>query len=388
MIIIVVNSLCGTSETFIRDHVRLLAPWQTAVISDAYVDAAQLDYPVVSLNPRSKGERSLLKHITDSARYRLFRYLRPRLSRRQEQRVREAIATYKPAALLAEFGPNGCYFADLCAEASVPLYVHFHGFDASILLRKRHWVRHYRALFAKAAGVIAPSRFLAGKLAEIGCPADLLHVSPCGVDPAKFPPTERLPGRILAVGRLVEKKAPNLTIEAFARLSQWHPEVRLDLVGGGPLANSCRAQIAGLGLEDRVHMHGEQSWEAVRALMRQASIFVQHSVTARNGDTEGLPVAILEAMASALPVVSTRHSGIPEAVMHAHTGFLVGEGDVDAMAASLDTLIRDPERAAIMGAAGRERVIEQFTQKQSIERLQKIMGLPSDARAAAPLSLA
>jgi glycosyltransferase involved in cell wall biosynthesis len=110
--------------------------------------------------------------------------------------------------------------------------------------------------------------------------------------------------------------------------------------------------------------------------MHRASVFVQHSVTASNGDTEGFPIVIVEAMASALPVVSTRHSGIPEGVEDGVTGFLVAEGDVEGMGARLARLLADPSRAAEMGAAGHARFLANFTQATSLARVRAVLGLP------------
>jgi glycosyltransferase involved in cell wall biosynthesis len=253
--------------------------------------------------------------------------------------------------------------------------VHFHGYDASKLLRSRRHVRNYRELFRAAAGVIAPSRFLADKLAAIGCPFEKLHVVPCGIDPSRFQPSSREPGRILAVGRLVEKKAPHLTIEAFAQIANRYPTARLEIIGDGPLRERCEALIDKFDLRPRVVLHGVQPSDRVGAEMRRASIFVQHSITAPDGDMEGLPVAILEAMASELPIVSTCHSGIPEAVEHGVTGYLVPEGDVNGMAEAMATLLTDPARAAAMGAAGRARVLKYFSLEHACDRLRSIMGL-------------
>lgn len=238
-------------------------------------------------------------------------------------------------------------------------------------------------MFKAAAGVIAPSKFLASKLSAIGCARAKLHVVPYGVDPQRFMPTRRLPQRILAIGRLVEKKAPHVTIEAFARVRRRFPQAQLDMVGEGPLADRCAALVRDLDVGDSVRMHGVQAHEFVTNLLQQASLFVQHSVTAPDGDTEGLPVVILEAMSAALPVVSTRHSGIPEAVEDGVTGLLVDEHDIDGMAAAMAQLLDDPALAAAMGMAGRGRVIEHFTQEQARDRLRAIMGLSRIAAAAA-----
>ena len=132
----------------------------------------------------------------------------------------------------------------------------------------------------------------------------------------------------------------------------------------------------------RVTLHGALDHAACGALMRRAAVFAQHSVTASNGDTEGFPVAIAEAMASALPVVATRHSGIPEGVVDGETGLLVAEGDVAAMGAALARLLADPGLAARMGAAGRARARATLDQETARARLRDILGLPALPREA------
>ena len=134
--------------------------------------------------------------------------------------------------------------------------------------------------------------------------------------------------------------------------------------------------MAETGMTDRVTLHGALGRDACARLMHRASIFVQHSVTAPNGDTEGLPIVVLEAMASGLPVVSTRHSGIPEAVADGETGLLVAEGDVAGMGAGLARLLADPALAARMGAAGHARFLAGFTQAATLARLRAALGLP------------
>jgi glycosyltransferase involved in cell wall biosynthesis len=118
--------------------------------------------------------------------------------------------------------------------------------------------------------------------------------------------------------------------------------------------------------------------------MRRAAVFVQHSVTAPDGDTEGLPVGLLEAMAAGLAVVATRHAGIPEAVVEGETGLLVDEHDAAAMAAALVALLRDPERTRRLGAAGRARVLARFTHDHVAARLRDILGLSHEPARPAP----
>ena len=165
------------------------------------------------------------------------------------------------------------------------------------------------------------------------------------------------------------------TILAFARVASAIQDARLDIIGDGSLEGECRKLIESLDLTDRVTLHGARHSDFVLALLKEASVFAQHSVTAPDGDMEGLPVSVLEAMACGLPVVSTRHSGIPEAVEEGRTGLLVEEHDVEGMAEAILGLLKDPQRAAAMGRAGRERILSHFTRERSRDRLREILGI-------------
>jgi colanic acid/amylovoran biosynthesis glycosyltransferase len=339
----------------------------------------QFGCPVLSHLEVWRLPRTFPERVINAVRFRWRSYLRPGLGRINRRRVISFFEVHQPKVVLAEYGPMGCLLAGTCQQARIPLFVHFHGFDASILLRDWRRVWHYRMLFRSVTGIIIPSQFLARKLMAIGCPEAKLHVNTCGVDTRIFAPKSQIRRQLLiAVGRLVEKKAPHRSIHAFARIAHRYPAAKLDIVGDGPLAHRCRTLIATLGLDDRIRMHGAQDSKFIARLMQEASLFVQHSVTAPDGDTEGgaPPVAILEAMASGLPVISTRHASIPEGVMDGVTGLLVAENDVDAMACAMDELLDNPARAAAMGAAGREHVLAHFTREMARDRLRAIMGFP------------
>jgi colanic acid/amylovoran biosynthesis glycosyltransferase len=371
---IATHSCQAITETFIADHIRSLAPKATLLLCQDSSGTEELGFPVLTPICHWQPPRTFRERVVNAVRHRWRTYINPGLDTKDRRSLLAFFRTHQVAAVLAEYGPMGCLLRRACREAGVPLFVHFHGYDASMLLRDWHQRRHYRALFRDAAGIIAPSRSLSEKLTGLGCPAGKLHVSPYGIDAKRFTPTRRVPQQLVAVGRLVEKKAPHLTIQAFARIADRFPEARLDIVGDGPLADECRALICDLGLCERVQLRGAQSSGYVAQLLRGGALFVQHSITAQNGDTEGLPVAILEAMASALPVVSTRHSGIPEAVEEGVTGLLVNERDIKAMASAISDLLENPNRAAAMGVAGRKRVLAHFTQEQARDRLRAIMG--------------
>ena len=170
-------------------------------------------------------------------------------------------------------------------------------------------------------------------------------------------------------------KAPQLTLAAFARIAGRFPEAHLDMVGAGPLQAACEAVIREQGLGARVTLHGAQSHDACATLSARAAMFVQHSVTTATGQKEGFPVAISEAMAAQLPVISTLHSGIPEHVQDGVTGLLVAEGDVEAMAAAMARLLADPGLAAAMGRAGRDYALANLTRTRARANLWRIMDL-------------
>jgi len=223
--------------------------------------------------------------------------------------------------------------------------------------------------------VIAVSQFLLDNLeAKAGVRHDNAVVIPSGVDVRWFTPGAKVPGSAMAVGRMVEKKAPLMTIRAFAEALKATPGATLTMVGSGELLEPARALVRDLGLEGAVHLPGSLPHDQVRDLMVRSELFVQHSLTARNGNTEGLPTAIQEAMAAGCVCVTTRHAGIPEALEHGVTGFMVPEHDeagytrhmVDVMGWSAD------DKAA-MGAQARLVAEERFDNAVLLAKLEAHM---------------
>ena len=163
---------------------------------------------------------------------------------------------------------------------------------------------------------------------------------------------------------------------AFRQASLVFPNLRLDYVGAGALLPAAKQYIHVFGLDGKVTLHEGLPNQKVQELMREADIFLQHSMTdPDSGDEEGLPVAILEAMAHALPVVSTFHAGIPEAVEQGKTGFLFAEGDFAGMAQGIVDLAKDFELRSEMGSSGWQRAKERFTWEREREDLLNVLGL-------------
>ncbi len=294
----------------------------------------------------------------------------------------QAFRRLRPDVVLAEYGPSGVAVREACVALEIPFVTFFHGYDASRRELLQRLGDAYRELFRDAAACIAPSRSLARQLVALGADEERIQVNPCGVDLERFsggdPATA--PPVFVAVGRFVEKKAPHLLLLAFARLRETHPEARLRLLGEGPLLGICRDLARALGLGESVHFLGAQPPEIVAEELRNARALVQHSVEASDGDLEGAPVALIEAAATGIPVVATRHAGIPELVLDGKTGLLVGEREVEGFALRMAELLRSPEHAAALGAAARERAERHFGIARHIERLAAVLRSARDGR--------
>lgn len=276
--------------------------------------------------------------------------------------------------ILAEFGYTGVAMAPVAARAGIPLVVHFHGWDAyqeDVLARYREG---YRRLFRQASTLVAVSSDMVEQLVQLGAIRDRIRLNPYGVDVLAFSPaTPVARPTFLAVGRFVEKKAPHLTILAFCNVAKAEPTATLHMVGDGPLLGACRSLVHALQLSDRVTFHAALPHVEIREHMRSAMCFVQHSIRASDGDSEGSPVSVIEAMASGLPVVATRHAGIAESVVHGTTGYLVEEKDTGAMGEYMIELARNPAVARRMGSAGRERAVKHYRLDRSLDGLVTIL---------------
>lgn len=180
-----------------------------------------------------------------------------------------------------------------------------------------------------------------------GCPAQKIVVTAVGLCARRFPYRDRtlVPGdvvRILPFPRLVEKKGLEYSIQAVSRLVHKYPAVQYEIIGEGPLRARLRCLMEKLGLANTVFLRGAKAEPEVQQAMERAHIFVAPSITASTGDTESLCGVLVEARAIGLPVVSSLHAGMPEAVRGGESAFLVPERDTEALAERLLCLVEDP----------------------------------------------
>jgi len=360
------------SETFIRRHIEGLAPGRTVVICDTALALPagnwSVNCPVHCTTSRLNwGSRLLRNQLTGGHLLPLIDPLLLFLKKHQVQ------------VLLGEFLDQSLPLFRLLRGTKIRIYVHAHGQDLARCLRHEELRRGYLE-YAESAGIFSMSQKGKDSLVALGLPPNLIHVARYGVDVPQDiyskVTTKNQVVRCIAVGRMANKKAPILLLESFRRAAEANSALQLDYVGGGELFVMALHYIRAWHLEDRVFLHGVQPPSFVSDLMAKSDIFLQHSaIDPLNGDMEGLPVAILEAMACGLPVVSTRHAGIPEQVVEEETGLLTDEGDVDGMANNILLLAKDPALRLRMGKEGHRRALENFTWERNRDVLRRVMRL-------------
>ena len=219
---------------------------------------------------------------------------------------------------------------------------------------------------------------------EHGARDEQLFIAYCGIDVAQLQPPvrpkPRKPFRILASGRLVEKKGFSDLIEACRRLHKEGLDFECVIAGTGPLYDVLSEQIRSAGLSNRMRLTGQVvKQERLADFMHTGSVYCLPCVRARDDDIDGLPQMLMEAMACGLPTISTRLVGIPDLVVDGKTGLLVEPGDVARLAAAIRSLHDDPALADRLAQAGREWVVERFDISRCLEPLLEQFRIRSDS---------
>jgi colanic acid/amylovoran biosynthesis glycosyltransferase len=276
--------------------------------------------------------------------------------------------------VLAQYGPGGVAMLPVCKKYGIPLVVHFHGFDASEKSTLKQYKDQYLQLFEYSKAVVAVSTAMKNNLISLGCPEEkIIHIT-YGPNDIFFKNNPNFQSNtFFAIGRFVAKKAPYLTILAFNELLKECPAARLQIAGEGELLSTCYNMIKALRIEDKVELLGVITPEQAREKMANSLAFVQHSIVAANGDSEGTPLAILEAQAAALPVIGTYHAGIPEVVVDRETGYLVQETDIFGMKEAMKKVFCDRSLAKKLGFEGRNRIKRNFTMEMYINNLKNTL---------------
>jgi len=276
----------------------------------------------------------------------------------------------------AYFGRGGIKMLPVSEKLNIPLVTSFHGALVTSYSKSWWYLRRQKTLFEKGDLFLARSEDTKKEMVDLGCKPEKIIVHYGGIDLNKFrfrkksPDGERI--KILMCGRFVEKKGFEYGIRAFAKLGKTHKNIALTLIGDGKLRGKMESLVDFLNLSDSIQFVGMLSHEEVQREMEASDIFLSPNATAGDGNREGIPNTIKEAMATGLPVVSTYHAGIPELVIDKKTGFLVPEKNVDALVDRLGYLIAHPELWEKLGRKGREVVEEKFDLFKQVRKLERI----------------
>jgi len=273
------------------------------------------------------------------------------------------------------FGPYGIQ-AQRLRELGVlkgRLVTSFHGIDLSAYLRS-HGKQVYHHLFSQGDLFLPISRYWRNKLVQMGCDKNRIKVHHMGTNCHAFrlssrKDTNRNSLQLLSVGRLEEKKGFKYSIRAVSALLKKNQNIVYQIVGDGSLRQSLLGLITNLGIQENVKLVGWKNRNEVIDILENTDIFLAPSITASDGDMEGIPMVLMEAMAMGIPVISTIHSGIPELIKDGETGLLVPERDVKALSSKLDYLITKPAIWPSLTGNARQYVEKHFNVERQNDRL-------------------
>lgn len=302
----------------------------------------------------------------------LFKYFSSGLDQKSKEEFAKELREQEINIVHAHFGTNGVLIAPLCKQLDIPLVVTFHGFDiSSAPLRWPAYRRQLQSLFEQIVYAIAISDEMVNRLIAIGCPREKIRVSYLGVPLEEFPfidrSTRKQPLVFLHAGRLTAKKGVPDLVHAFSQAFPSPGIAELWLVGEGEEKNEVQKTIDAHQLSS-VKLFGRLSEEELKHMRSTADVFVLNCRTDEAGTKEGLPISILEACCTGMPVISTHHAGIPESIQHDHTGLLVNEYDNEALSEALKKM-NDVSLRLAMGKNARAFMEKKFSLTVCNEKL-------------------
>ncbi|WP_337325720.1 glycosyltransferase [Chryseolinea sp. T2] len=355
------GSFFERSETFIyRQVVGLGKKFNLVLAAFKFVNSN--GFPLENIDRATIPARSILMNRVLSRSFRFFLRIRLPFGAYGEVFLRRLLRN-KISLIHAHYGWTAVNVLSLAQRGNVPLVVSFHGKDASAALEARAYRDKLPELFDYASAIILCSNHMIETLA-LQRWLGKVHVVPYGIDTDEF--QERAETavyskvRILHSGRLVAKKGVPDLIRVFLKLVEQNPSIELHIIGEGPEESECRALVPDT-LFASVFFYGSLPIREVRSFMQKSDVFVLNSRTDDSGNMEGLPNALLEAMSCGLSVVSTRHAGIPMAVVDGVTGLLVAERDNDELYNALEMLCSNIAFRRQLGKNARAKVMSEFS---------------------------
>jgi colanic acid/amylovoran biosynthesis glycosyltransferase len=312
--------------------------------------------------------------------YRQLRDIPWQLSAREVAALLRLLTTGRAQLLQIFFGHIAVHLIPLIRAWPNPTIVSFHGADVLVDMDKPAYRRATQEMLTLVRRVLVRSESLRRAIVDLGCDENKIDVVRTGIPLDQFPFRQRsFPSRdregewrLLQACRLVEKKGLATTLHAFTGFLVQYPKATITIAGEGPLLEDLRSLAAKLRIENRVNLPGFISQEELRRIFYASHIFLHPSETGRDGNQEGIPNSMLEAMASGLPVFATNHGGIPEAIENGVSGILVPERDYQALGRALLDSAQNPSLLSQMARAGSEAVRQKFDQKQQARTLEEL----------------
>jgi colanic acid/amylovoran biosynthesis glycosyltransferase len=295
-----------------------------------------------------------------------------------ELRVLQGILSKTDARLLhIYFGQIAVHLLPLILSWKKPSIVSFHGADVTVDMNKPAYRETTRQMLGAVTLVLVRSESLRRAVIHLGCAERKIEIQRTGIPLDEFPFRERnfvtaaTEWRFVQAGRLIEKKGLSVTLRAFALFLRQHPNANLTIAGEGPLLGQLRNLARELNINGRVSFTGFMSQEQLREIYYASHIFLHPSQRGHDGNQEGIPNSMLEAMASGLPVFATDHGGIPEAIQNGVSGVLVPEGDHEKLAAALLDAAQDPGFLSRIALNGAEIIRKNFGLRAQAQRLEE-----------------
>jgi colanic acid/amylovoran biosynthesis glycosyltransferase len=296
-----------------------------------------------------------------------------------ELRALQSVLRKTDASLLhIYFGQIAVHLLPLIRAWKKPSLVSFHGADVIVDMNKPAYREVTRQMLDAVKLVLVRSDSLRRAVIHLGCDEKKIEIQRTGIPVNEFPFRERnfvaaaTEWRFVQAGRLIEKKGLPVTLRAFAVFLGKHPNAKLTVAGEGPLLSQLQNLARDLNIDGRVLFTGFISQEQLREIYYASHIFLHPSQTGHDGNQEGIPNSMLEAMASGLPVFATRHGGIPEAIEDGASGVLVPESDHEKLAAALLDAAKDPGFLSRIARNGAEIVRKNFDLRTQVQRLEEI----------------
>lgn len=292
-----------------------------------------------------------------------------------DYRIKEYLLKIQPDVIYIEYGNNAVLVSNIIEALQIPYIVHYHGRDVTSLTNNIEYTKLLKMIFMNSNRSISCSNYISRRLDLLGCPNKKnLTVYNSVEIPEKIRPNNKSPHpSLIFIGRLVNKKNPFALIKAFSLVLLKFPDTILTIIGNGPLYSKVIEYINDLGIKNNIILLGSKPHKEALEILAANWIYVQHSVTAYNGDEEGFPTTILEAMSYGLPVVSTIHSGITEQIMDGQNGYLVQEYDFESMARKIIFLLNNQNKIRELGENGREVVSNKYSMRNRVDKINNIL---------------